>query len=109
MFAAMFAGQCLPMRSNGVPKSQCGSTKRGASTRPPVLKVRCSSRRLMINRSGVFMPPRFSLPLYGLGWARLGRVWACLRRQSTASEGFKSDTLPGCRCPRNRVTARLYG
>src|SRR6266849_3328692 len=41
LFAVMFAGQHLPMRSSAVVDCQCRSTKRGARTGPLVFSVRC--------------------------------------------------------------------
>ena len=43
MFAVMFAGQSLPMGSNGVVECRCRSTKRGDRTGPLVFSVRCST------------------------------------------------------------------
>ena len=43
VFAVVFARQCVPMRSNGVPRSQCGSTKPRSRTKWFDLKVRCSA------------------------------------------------------------------
>src|SRR5712692_10877463 len=40
LFAVMFAGQHLPMRSSAVVDCQCRSTKRGARTGPLVFSVR---------------------------------------------------------------------
>ncbi len=42
VFAVVFAGRYVPMRSNAVGECQCRSIKRGARTGPLVFSVRCS-------------------------------------------------------------------